>query len=496
MPRRRTVRRLQADRSRRHAVRARARPRDPAARLERRDPRRGDPARLGLEWCTQLSRISGIDGLADLAVGIPGTRVDRPVHGEARRPLRRAAPGRRRGLDRTRTRLMPRRIGFRFGYQVTSTEGDRRRCAPRRGEPRRPASTSCTRPITSGTGWPPLALLLAMADDDHTDSRRHARAQQRLSPSGTPRSRGGGDRPLQRRTGRAGLGAGHTFTEYRRRSECSSTRPQFARNGLAESVEILRRAARRGGGRPSPAAITSSTARARCRARQQRLPILVGVNGIPALTHAARHADIIGLTMLGRTLDDGQRHEARWEPDRIDATVAHIRDATATPQAPLELNALIQAVDRHRRSRAAPRRSWSPSDRRAHGRRRARAPFLAIGTHARSPITCWRAGSAGGSRTSACGTSTRSPRSSRTSERRPPRSMRLRPTRCVVRRIVVDRIVDSTSAFTRSSVVRMPLRLVPAPRPTEQRPVQAQRRRVRQLERLRHVGAVALGSSR
>jgi alkanesulfonate monooxygenase SsuD/methylene tetrahydromethanopterin reductase-like flavin-dependent oxidoreductase (luciferase family) len=41
------------------------------------------------------------------------------------------------------------------------------------------------------------------------------------------------------------------------------------------------------------------------RARQQRVPILVAVNGRRALAHAVRHADMIGLATLGRTLDDG-----------------------------------------------------------------------------------------------------------------------------------------------------------------------------------------------
>jgi hypothetical protein len=80
------------------------------------------------------------------------------------------------------------------------------------------------------------------------------------------------------------------------------------------------------------------------RARQARVPMLVAVNSRRALAHAARHADSIGLAMLGRTLEDGQLHEVRWQADRLDRTVAFIRDQAGERSAELELNALVQAV--------------------------------------------------------------------------------------------------------------------------------------------------------
>jgi hypothetical protein len=39
------------------------------------------------------------------------------------------------------------------------------------------------------------------------------------------------------------------------------------------------------------------------------------------LRWAAEHADLIGLSGLGRTLDDGHHHEVRWRPEQIDAQV-------------------------------------------------------------------------------------------------------------------------------------------------------------------------------
>lgn len=80
------------------------------------------------------------------------------------------------------------------------------------------------------------------------------------------------------------------------------------------------------------------------RPEQAHVPILVGVNGKAALAHAARHADAIGITMVGHTLPDGQRHEVRWDPARLDHTVAWIREQAARRWDHLELNALVQAV--------------------------------------------------------------------------------------------------------------------------------------------------------
>jgi hypothetical protein len=116
------------------------------------------------------------------------------------------------------------------------------------------------------------------------------------------------------------------------------------------------------------------------RSLQEHLPIMVGVNGRAALTHAARHADIIGLTGLGRTLRDGQRHEARWEPDRLDQVVVLVNDAVDARSQPPELHALVQAVivtdDREAAAAKIARDGWTPTVDDALN-----TPFLALGTH-------------------------------------------------------------------------------------------------------------------
>jgi probable F420-dependent oxidoreductase len=139
-----------------------------------------------------------------------------------------------------------------------------------------------------------------------------------------------------------GLGAGHSFTEYAPMGLAFDP-PAVRKARLAEAVEVLRPLLdghtvdyRGSHYRVAGAQIL--------RPVQPRLPLLVGVNGRAALTHAARHADTVGLTMLGRTLEDGQHHEMRWEAERLDTTIGLIRAAACDRLARLELHALVQAV--------------------------------------------------------------------------------------------------------------------------------------------------------
>lgn len=140
----------------------------------------------------------------------------------------------------------------------------------------------------------------------------------------------------------AGIGAGHSFTEFGA-AGIGFDPPAVRKARLGESVELLRRLL-------DGETVTHTGAHYRVaevsvlRPHQAHVPILVGVNGRAALTHAARHADIIGLTMLGRTLADGQRHEVRWDTGRLDRTVGVIREEAVDRPDDLELNALVQAV--------------------------------------------------------------------------------------------------------------------------------------------------------
>ena len=139
-----------------------------------------------------------------------------------------------------------------------------------------------------------------------------------------------------------GLGAGHTPQEHTAVGRAID--PAAVRKArLAELVEILR-------GLLDGREVTFDGAHHRVHglrtlaAAQPRLPILVAGRGTSLLTHAARHADAIGLAGLGRTLPDGHRHEVRWSVATLEAELATIAAAAGPRAADLELSALVQVV--------------------------------------------------------------------------------------------------------------------------------------------------------
>ena len=75
---------------------------------------------------------------------------------------------------------------------------------------------------------------------------------------------------------------------------------------------------------------------------QERVPLLVGGNGASLLGAAGELADIIGLQGLGRTLEDGHRHEVKWTASHLDEQIAQVRAGAGDRFAELELNALVQ----------------------------------------------------------------------------------------------------------------------------------------------------------
>ena len=175
-----------------------------------------------------------------------------------------------------------------------------------------------------------------------------------------------------------GIGAGHAFTECAAIGQPFDS-PAVRKDRLGEVVAILRRLL--DGEEVTFRGVHYQLDRVRTlRAQQARVPILVAVNGRRALAHAARYADIIGLAMLGRTLEDGQRHEVRWEPERLDRVVRFIREQSADRTVALELNALVQrVVVTHDRRGAAQELCEQITGLRVEDA--LATPFLALGTH-------------------------------------------------------------------------------------------------------------------
>ena len=266
---------------------------------------------------------------------------------------------------------------FRFGFQVTQCSANELRSQARAAEEAGFDVMHSSDHVVDG--WSPLTPLMAIADCTtiiricplvlNNDFHHPVHLAQELAS-------------LDHLSGgrlEVGIGAGHSFTEYQAIGQAFDP-PALRKARLAESVEILRRLL--DGETVTYDGEHYSLDNVRTlRSRQDRVPLLVGVNGKQALAHAARHADIIGLTMLGRTLEDGQRHEVRWEAERLDATVNYVREQAGHRWTDLELNVLVQAVvitgDRRTAAQEQAQRSrgsLSVED-------ALTTPFLALGTH-------------------------------------------------------------------------------------------------------------------
>jgi probable F420-dependent oxidoreductase len=82
---------------------------------------------------------------------------------------------------------------------------------------------------------------------------------------------------------------------------------------------------------------------------QEHVPLLIGGNGPRVLQLAARGADIVGLSGLGRTLPDGHHHVAEWSAPAIERSVALVQGVPT-------IDALVQYVEITDDARAAAKR--------------------------------------------------------------------------------------------------------------------------------------------
>lgn len=148
---------------------------------------------------------------------------------------------------------------------------------------------------------------------------------------------------LQRLSGgrfELGLGAGHTPHEYAE-TGIGLDRPAVRKQRLAEAVEII-------GSLTRAETVTHDgthyhLSEAVICTEPAPVPILVGGNGTALLSHAAEHADAIGLQGLHRTLEDGHQHTVKFSIDHLEHQLATI-DAAARGRRP-ELAALVQACE-------------------------------------------------------------------------------------------------------------------------------------------------------
>jgi probable F420-dependent oxidoreductase len=167
-----------------------------------------------------------------------------------------------------------------------------------------------------------------------------------------------------------GLGAGHTPAEW---AAVGRTRPEATARidrciAVADATRRLLAGEEVTVDRPE---LTVSAARlTEPRPVQDRVPLIIGGGNRRLLAWAREHADVIGLSGLGRTLPDGHAHTARWRLAEIDDQVA------ALAGRPLE--ALVQHVELTADAEAAladmARRTELPVD------QLRQVPYLLVGT--------------------------------------------------------------------------------------------------------------------
>ena len=75
-----------------------------------------------------------------------------------------------------------------------------------------------------------------------------------------------------------------------------------------------------------------------------RIPVTIGGGNSRLMRWAGEHADIVGLTGLGRTLPDGYGHEARWRIEQFQSQLDHVHAGAANRDGEPVLEALVQMV--------------------------------------------------------------------------------------------------------------------------------------------------------
>ncbi|MDR7274644.1 LLM class flavin-dependent oxidoreductase [Catenuloplanes atrovinosus] len=121
---------------------------------------------------------------------------------------------------------------------------------------------------------------------------------------------------------RFGIGAGHTPAEW---AAVGRSRPGVAgrvRRCIAVAEAVRRLLDGEEVTVDSPELTMTGARLDDPRPVQDRIPMTFGGGNTELLRWAGRHADVVGLSGLGRTLPDGHRHTARWSLDEIDAQVA------------------------------------------------------------------------------------------------------------------------------------------------------------------------------
>lgn len=177
-----------------------------------------------------------------------------------------------------------------------------------------------------------------------------------------------------------GIGAGHTPREW---DDIGQVRPGPRQRAerLAEFADVVARLLR-------GETVTHDGRHLALRgSRLEDLPtghgvrLAVGGGHPEVLRAAARHADVVGLAGLGRTLADGHHHEARWSPADLQRQLRLVREEAARAGREPVIEALVQIVT-VTEDRAAVAGQIAARTQGASADDVARTPFALIGSHA------------------------------------------------------------------------------------------------------------------
>jgi len=176
-----------------------------------------------------------------------------------------------------------------------------------------------------------------------------------------------------------GVGAGHTPREWQ---DLGRQRPGPAERAgrLAEFVDVLARLLRGETVTHEGRYLTVRGSRLDGLPTGHRVQLAVGGGHPEVLRAAARHADVVGLSGLGRTLPDGHHHEVRWSGSDLRRQLRLVRDEAQRAGRAPAVEALVQMVtvtgDRAATAEGISRDiSGASADDIAH------TPFVLIGSH-------------------------------------------------------------------------------------------------------------------
>ena len=175
-----------------------------------------------------------------------------------------------------------------------------------------------------------------------------------------------------------GLGAGHTPGEWR---AIGAERPGPGKriDRLVETVPIITRLLAGQSIDFVGSAITVHGTLDAPQPLQQPIPLMIGGGNQRLLEFAGAHADVVGLSGLGRTLDDGHRHETRFGRSEVEHAIEAVRRGASGRTTLPAVEALVQfvSITHDRRSVAAGLADRIDGLTREHA---LDTPFLLIGT--------------------------------------------------------------------------------------------------------------------